>query len=124
MSVSTANGDINTAANTISHSAVSSTLTSGLGEVSESWQTDVPPWIKQSADLAADIFSFLLLVRLAKVIGTDRDKIIAANVRKTALASPNEEIVVVVGMLHCNGVGRWLLSEVDPYVFEDTHNTI
>lgn len=80
---------------------------------------EVPTWLQQSADLAADAFSFLLLVRLGKVIGTDRDKIIAANVREAALEQPNRELVVVIGMLHCNGVGRWLLSGVDPYTFED-----
>lgn len=85
---------------------------------------ELPIWLRQSADLAADAFSFLLLVRLGKIIGTDRDKIIAANVRQTALASPNQELVVVVGMLHCNGVGRWLLSGVDPFVFEEEVGTV
>ena len=80
--------------------------------------------MRQSADLAADALSFLLLVRLGKIIGTDRDKIIAANVRQTALASPNQELVVVVGMLHCNGVGRWLLSGVDPFAFEEEVGTV
>lgn len=28
-----------------------------------------------------------------------------------------EDIVVVIGMLHCNGVARWLLSGVDPLKF-------
>ena len=81
-------------------------------------------WLRQSADLVADAFSFLLLVRLGKIIGTDRHKIIAANVRETALASPNQELVVVVGMLHCNGVGRWLLSGVDPFAFEEEVGTV
>ena len=28
-----------------------------------------------------------------------------------------QDIVVVIGMLHCNGVARWLLSGVDPMTF-------
>ena len=28
-----------------------------------------------------------------------------------------QDIVVVIGMLHCNGVARWLLSGFDPLEF-------
>lgn len=108
--------DVNTAATAATAVATTAGQDSWLhGAISY----ELPLWARQSADLAADIFSFLLLVRLGKIIGTDRDKIIAANVRQAALELPNQELVVVIGMLHCNGVGRWLLSGVDPYAFEE-----
>jgi hypothetical protein len=91
------------------------------GTVQTLLNADLPLWVQQSTDIAADIFSLLLLVRLGKIIGTDRDKIIAAKVRDAALANPDSEVVVVIGMLHCNGVARWLLSGVDPYVFEQAN---
>jgi hypothetical protein len=30
-----------------------------------------------------------------------------------------QDIVVVIGMLHCNGVARWLLSGLNPLAFID-----
>ena len=84
---------------------------------------EVPAWLQTVADVAADIFSLLLLVRMGKLIGTDRDKIIAAKVREAARESPNKDMVVVIGMLHCNGVGRWLLSGQEPVEFEQKKNT-
>ena len=89
-----------------------------------------------AADVVIQSFSFLLLIRLAKIIGSDRDKIIASKVMKICEEFPvqfnphyysfvivdiihytdfkGSDVVVVIGMLHCNGVARYLLSGVDP----------
>lgn len=61
-----------------------------------------------------DYASMLVLVRMTKIIGTDRDAIIADKVLDVCREFPNQEIVVVIGMLHCNGVARWLMSGVPP----------
>lgn len=58
--------------------------------------------------------SLLFLIRMTKIIGTDRDAIIADKVAKACKEFPGQEIVVVIGMLHCNGVARWLMSGVPP----------
>lgn len=59
-----------------------------------------------------DYSSMLVLVRMTKIIGTDRDAIIADKVVDVCREFPGQEIVVVIGMLHCNGVARWLMSGV------------
>eukprot|EP00607_Mallomonas_marina_P004587 CAMPEP_0182425948 /NCGR_PEP_ID=MMETSP1167-20130531/12436_1 /TAXON_ID=2988 /ORGANISM="Mallomonas Sp, Strain CCMP3275" /LENGTH=274 /DNA_ID=CAMNT_0024607051 /DNA_START=616 /DNA_END=1440 /DNA_ORIENTATION=+ len=70
--------------------------------------------IIESIQRSVDALSILMLVRMTKIIGTDRDVIIAEKVMNTCREFPNKEIVVVIGMLHCNGVARWLMSNVDP----------
>lgn len=105
-------------------------------------QSTPPPAVDRAVNLASDVLSFLLIVRLGKLIGSDRDRIIASKIRdackvypvRCSLISGHEaftsirmiflacvsiqgtDVVVVVGMLHCNGVARWLLSGVDPLV--------
>ena len=59
--------------------------------------------------------SFLLLVRLSQVIGRERDEYMARQILKQCRDFPHQDIVVVVGMLHCNGVARWVMSGSDPY---------
>ena len=76
-----------------------------------------PPEVEVAVSSIFDALSFLVLIRMTKVIGTDRDCIIAKNVQATAAEFPGKDIVVVIGMLHCNGVARWLLSGVDPLQF-------
>ena len=78
----------------------------------------IPFWVYQAADVLVDSLSLLLLIRMAKIIGTDRDLIIASKVKEAALKYPKKDIVVVIGMLHNNGVARWILSGQDPYNFE------
>jgi len=65
-------------------------------------------------DLVIDLFGLLLLIRMGKLIGTDRDRIIASKIQETCKLYPGSDIVVVIGMLHCNGVARWLISGLDP----------
>eukprot|EP00596_Hydrurales_sp_CCMP1899_P010539 CAMPEP_0119051844 /NCGR_PEP_ID=MMETSP1177-20130426/73324_1 /TAXON_ID=2985 /ORGANISM="Ochromonas sp, Strain CCMP1899" /LENGTH=327 /DNA_ID=CAMNT_0007031183 /DNA_START=501 /DNA_END=1484 /DNA_ORIENTATION=- len=67
-----------------------------------------------SGSLFIDAMSLLFLIRMAEVIGTNRDCIIANKVQSAATEFPDQDIVVVIGMLHCNGVARWLLSGIDP----------
>jgi hypothetical protein len=58
-----------------------------------------------------DIASIFVLVRLAKVIGAERDEIIAQKIDEACRKYPdNSNFVVVIGMLHCNGVARKLLT--------------
>lgn len=58
-----------------------------------------------------DVISLFVLVRMAKLIGADRDVIIAEKIDEACRKYPkNSEFVVVIGMLHCNGVARRLLS--------------
>lgn len=58
-----------------------------------------------------DIASVFVLIRLAKVIGAERDEIIAQKIDEACRKYPdNSNFVVVIGMLHCNGVARMLLS--------------
>ena len=60
---------------------------------------------------ALDIASAFILVRMAKLIGADRDIIIADKIDEACRLYPTEsEFVVVIGMLHCNGVARRLLT--------------
>ena len=54
-----------------------------------------------------------------QVIGTDRDCIIAKNVMTTAAEFKGEDLVVVIGMLHANGVARYLLAGVDPMQYKE-----
>lgn len=71
----------------------------------------------QILDVAVNIFALLLLVRMSKLIGTDRDSIIASKVQAICKEYPNQDIAVVIGMLHCNGVARWILSGLNPLEF-------
>ena len=65
----------------------------------------------ESFETILDITSAFVLVRLAKVIGADRDEIIARKIDEACRKYPdNSNFVVVIGMLHCNGVARKLLS--------------
>jgi len=57
---------------------------------------------------------FSFLVRLSKIIGTRRDAILARNIQGVSKEFQGGNIVVVNGMLHSNGVARWLLSGQTP----------
>ena len=58
-----------------------------------------------------DLSSAFVLVRMARLIGADRDIIIANKIDEACRKYPkNTEFVVVIGMLHCNGVARRILS--------------
>ena len=67
-----------------------------------------------SVSFFADILYVLLLLRMTKLIGGDRDIILAENIKTVCGEFGGADIVVVVGMLHSNGVARYLLSGVDP----------
>ncbi len=88
-----------------------------IGSLLATITANPPPEVEQAVSSLIDVLSLLVLIRMAKVIGTDRDCIIAKNVQATAAEFPGKDIVVVIGMLHCNGVARWLLSGVDPLKF-------
>ena len=66
------------------------------------------------AETGLNLGSFLLLVRLSQVIGRERDEYMASKILKQCRDYSNKDIVVVVGMLHCNGLARWIMSGVDP----------
>lgn len=76
--------------------------------------TELPPQLQFSIDTVVDFVSILLLIRLAKIIGSDRDRVIASKLQTFCEEFPNSEIVAVVGMLHCNGVARYLVSGKKP----------
>jgi hypothetical protein len=95
---------------------------------------ELSPELNVAVETVIEIISLLLLIRLAKLIGSDRDRIIARRVMEICNEFPvclsistssssrsfylhmlqGSEVVVVIGMLHCNGVARHLLSGVDP----------
>ncbi|KAJ1418079.1 hypothetical protein B484DRAFT_453781 [Ochromonadaceae sp. CCMP2298] len=85
-----------------------------LGPVLSFLTDDLPPGVEGAVNTAVDVFSLLLLIRMAKIIGADRDRIIASKIQDACKEFPGSDVVVVVGMLHCNGVARWLLSGQDP----------
>jgi len=76
--------------------------------------TELPDGIEMIVNSCIDILSFLVLIRMAKLIGTDRDSIIASKIQEACKIYPGDSLVVVIGMLHLNGVARFLLSGVDP----------
>lgn len=98
--------------------------TTFIGSMLAMVSSDPPPEVEMIVSSIVDIFSVLILIRLAKVIGTDRDTILAKNIQITAQEFPGKDIVVVIGMLHCNGVARWLLSGVDPMAFDSTEKEV
>jgi len=111
LGVSTASAATATAAadvleTTASHLLDLSSLGLGTSELPDSLFTDF--------SFVVDAISALVLVRMAKIIGADRDVIIAQKVQAAARAYPNKELVVVIGMLHCNGVARHLMSGDEP----------
>lgn len=70
---------------------------------------EVPESLGQVVDTAVgatiDVLSLLFLVRFSTIIGTERDKIIADKVRTFCQGyTPGSSIVLVIGMLHVNGV--------------------
>ena len=82
-------------------------------EVLQWSNTELPAEVEFSVDTVVDIVSMLLLIRLTKIIGSDRDRIIAQKIQQACDEYPGQELVVVIGMLHCNGVARYLLSGKD-----------
>eukprot|EP01040_Poterioochromonas_malhamensis_P015615 gene15616-17507_t len=72
---------------------------------SDEWNTDVLDGLNYSL---ANILSLLVMVRFAKLIGATRDLYIAKKVQEFCKEFPGAELVVVIGMLHVNGVGSWL----------------
>jgi len=79
--------------------------------------SDLPLPVEQFVDTSIDALGILVLIRLARLIGTDRDAILAKSIQDACRRHKGEEIVVVIGMLHANGVARWLLSGKDPENF-------
>lgn len=55
--------------------------------------------------------SFLFIVRLAKIIGAERDELMARNIQAACRDHAGRDLVVVIGMLHCNGIARRLVDE-------------
>jgi pheromone shutdown protein TraB len=74
------------------------------------------PWdlVEGSVEGVVDMLSVLVLVRLSKLIGADRDIIIARKTQQASRKFPGKDIVVVIGMLHLNGVAMWLMSGEAP----------
>jgi hypothetical protein len=56
--------------------------------VRASLANEPPPAVSSALSAAADVVSFLLMVRLGKLIGTDRDRIIASKVQDACRAYP------------------------------------
>eukprot|EP01039_Chlorochromonas_danica_P004339 gene4340-4760_t len=82
--------------------------------VEQFFQWITQPNVESSINLIGDIFATLLVIRLGRLIGTDRDRILASNIQKVCAEFPGKEVVAVVGMLHCNGVAKWIISGRDP----------
>jgi len=77
-------------------------------------QMEVPPYIAEPLSYMVNLLGVLIVIRIAKLIGSDRDVIIASKIQEVAKEFPNKEIVCVIGMLHANGVSRILMSGEDP----------
>jgi len=77
-------------------------------------QMEVPPYIAEPLSYLVNLLGVLIVIRIAKLIGSDRDVIIASKIQEVAKEFPNKEIVCVIGMLHANGVSRILMSGEDP----------
>lgn len=77
------------------------------------------PYISEDAvTFVIDLLALLLLIRMTKLIGTDRDVVLAQNIKNVlAELPPQSDVVVVIGMLHTNGIARWLLSGQNPQTF-------
>jgi len=93
---------------------VASKVADVLMAISAALDTELTPAQEAAINVVVETFSGLLLIRLAKIIGSDRDKIIASKVMSICREFPGSEVVVVIGMLHCNGVAKYLASGVDP----------
>jgi hypothetical protein len=96
-------------------------LSQQVDALSAVFETGFGPEVDKILGDAANIVSLLLLIRMTKLIGTDRDAIIASKVRKV-MQEPKfrgKDIVVVIGMLHCNGVARWLTAGDEPLKYAD-----
>ena len=70
--------------------------------------------VLDSISFLADMLYVLLLIRMTKLIGADRDVVLATNVQALCAKLERKDVVVVLGMLHCNGVARYLLTGVRP----------
>lgn len=93
---------------------IASKVGDALVAISDVMDTEWTPAQEAAINIVVESFSALLLIRLAKIIGSDRDKIIASKVMSICREFPESEVVVVIGMLHCNGVAKYLASGVDP----------
>jgi hypothetical protein len=67
-------------------------------------QMEIPPFIAEPLSYAINLLGVLIVIRIAKLIGADRDIIIASKIQEIAKEFPNKEVVVVIGMLHANGI--------------------
>ena len=74
------------------------------------------PWdlVEGSVEGVGDMLSVLVLVRLSKLIGADWDIFIERKMQQASRKLPLKDIVVVIGMLHLNGVAMWLMSGEAP----------
>lgn len=98
---------ISSSASSINTDNIFDTITSFL-------QMEVPPEIAEPLSFFINLLGILIVIRIAKLIGSDRDMIIASKIQEVAREFPNKEVVVVIGMLHANGVAKYLLSGEDP----------
>lgn len=89
-----------------------------LDTMSAMLEMEVPSYIAEPLSFMVNLLGVLIVIRIAKLIGSDRDIIIASKIQEIAKEFPNQEIVVVIGMLHANGVGKILLSGEDPLLFK------
>jgi len=85
-----------------------------LNMITSFMQMEVPQYIAEPLSVLVNLLGVLIVIRIAKLIGSDRDIIIASKIQEVAKEFPNKEVVVVIGMLHANGVAKYLISGEDP----------
>lgn len=112
--VSTVSGidDLNTAISSLSQNDFSGFTSTSISDSTRHINHLFLQFLVDMLTYSAHIFEFAILVRLSKIIGTDRDKILALNILQIANepAFRGKKIVVVNGMLHSNGIARYILS--------------
>ena len=86
---------------------------------------DTTDYLYQLGDILANIFTFywaLVVVNIFRYVIVERDRIIAARIKNACEQISKEknndqdqdqtkDIVCVLGMLHCNGVAKYLLDD-------------
>lgn len=66
-----------------------------VSKITDFAYTEPPPALAKAIDTLADVLSFLVLVRLAKIIGSDRDRIIASKIRDACKTNPVRTIYYI-----------------------------
>ena len=67
-----------------------------------------------SAIVFIDVAAWVLFMRMVKVTAEERDDLMARNIQRMCRKFPGKDVVVVIGMSHCNGIARWLMSGIEP----------